>query len=216
MGGMRDYSDTEIDLVRKSFGGRYALRDRCYFEMALQMGLRVSEMLSLTVGQVFQYNKVVDEVSIDRMHMKGGKAGKASGRTLPVFASTKPHILAWLQCLASLLNVKDPKDINPTTPLCMSRVRNKDGSRRAISREQAWRMIKAIAREKELSGKVGTHSTRKTLARKAMAWSNDICIVQKLLGHRSLSRDGSLSQIADGSRRVDGIPDRNRGGVGTL
>jgi site-specific recombinase XerC len=96
MAGMRDYSDPELDLVRKSFGGHYALRDRCYFEMALQMGLRVSEMLSLTVGQVFQYNKVVDEVSIDRKDMKGGKAGKASGRTLPVFAATKPHILSWL------------------------------------------------------------------------------------------------------------------------
>jgi hypothetical protein len=35
MAGMRDYSDEEIDLVRKSFSGRYALRDRCYFEMAL-------------------------------------------------------------------------------------------------------------------------------------------------------------------------------------
>lgn len=75
MAAMRDYSDTEIDLVRKSFGGRYALRDRCYFEMALQMGLRVSEMLSLTVGQVFQYRKVVGEVSIDRKHMKGGQGG---------------------------------------------------------------------------------------------------------------------------------------------
>ena len=57
MAGMRDYSDTEIDLIRKSFSGRYALRDRCYFEMALQMGLRVSEMLWLTVGQVFQYGR---------------------------------------------------------------------------------------------------------------------------------------------------------------
>jgi hypothetical protein len=96
MAGMRDYSDAEIDLVCKSFVGRYALRDRCYFEMALQRGLRVNEMLSLTVGQMFQYSKVVDEASIERKHMKGGKAGKASGLTLPVFAPTKPHILAWL------------------------------------------------------------------------------------------------------------------------
>jgi site-specific recombinase XerD len=68
--GMRDYTDAELELVRKSFHGRYALRDRCYFEMAPQMGLRVSEMLSLTVGQVCQYGKVVDEVSIERKHMK--------------------------------------------------------------------------------------------------------------------------------------------------
>jgi hypothetical protein len=37
MAGMRDYSDQEIDLVRKSFSGRFALRDRAYFEMALQI-----------------------------------------------------------------------------------------------------------------------------------------------------------------------------------
>ena len=27
----RGYSDAEIDLVRKSFSGRYALRDHCFF-----------------------------------------------------------------------------------------------------------------------------------------------------------------------------------------
>jgi site-specific recombinase XerD len=198
MAGMRDYSDEEIDVVRKSFSGRYALRDRCYFEMALQMGLRVSEMLSLRVGQVYQYGRVVDEVSIERKHMKGGKAGKASGRTIPVFAPTKPHVLAWLQRLAAMLQVKDPKDIDPTTPLFMSRVRNKDGSRRAIARETAWRIIKAIARANEFSGAVGTHSTRKTLARKAMQWSKDIRVVQRILGHKSLqSTECYLRSLTD-------------------
>jgi len=140
----------------------------------------------------------VDEVSIDRKHRKGGKAGKASGRTLLVFAPTMPHILAWLHCMARMLKVKDPKDINPTTPLFMSRVRNQDGSRRAISREQAWRIIKGIARENELPGAVGTHSTRKTLARKAMAWSNDIRVVQKFLGHRPLSStEAYLKSLTD-------------------
>ena len=64
--------------------------------MALQMSLRVSEMLSLTVGKVYQNGKVVEEVSIERKHMKGGKAGKASGRTIPLFPETHPYILAWL------------------------------------------------------------------------------------------------------------------------
>jgi site-specific recombinase XerD len=197
MAGMRDYSDQEIDLVRKSFSGRYALRDRCYFDMALQMGLRVSEMLSITVGQVFQYGKVTEEVSIDRKHMKGGKAGKASGRTLPIFDETKPHILAWLQRLATMLKV-ELKDLDPSTPLFCSRVRNKDGSRRAIARETAWRIIKGIARENEFSGKVGTHSTSKTLARKVFTWSRDIRVVQRILGHKSLqSTEAYLRSLTD-------------------
>jgi integrase len=190
MAGMRDYNDTEIDLVRKSFSGRYALRDGCFFEMVLQMGLRVSEMLSLTVGQVYQYGKVVAEVSIERKHMKGGKTGKASGRTIPFFPETHPHILAWLVRLAEMLKMKDPKAIDPSTPLFLWRVHNKDGSPRAIARETAWRIIKAIARENELSEKVGTHSTR-SLGR---GGASPVLSLQRTRGELMLHLLGSLEQ----------------------
>jgi site-specific recombinase XerD len=198
MAGTRDYTDEEIALVRKSFSRRYALRDRCFFEMALQMGLRVSEMLSLTVGQVYQYGRVVEEVSIDRKHMKGGKVGKASGRTIPLFPETHPPIMAWLVRMAAMLHVKHPKDLDPSTPLFMSRIRHKDGSRRASARETAWRIIKGIARDNAFSGKVGTHSTRKTLARKVFTWSKDIRAVRRILGHQSLqSTEAYLKSLTD-------------------
>jgi site-specific recombinase XerD len=86
-----------------------------------------------------------------------------------------------------MLKVKDPKAIDPATPIFLSRVHNKDGSPRAIARETAWRIINAIARENELSGKVGTHSTWKTLARKVYSWSNDIRVVQCIRGLQSLA-----------------------------
>jgi hypothetical protein len=38
MAGMRDYTNAEFDLVRKSFGGCNALRDRCYFETGRHSG----------------------------------------------------------------------------------------------------------------------------------------------------------------------------------
>jgi integrase len=195
MAGMRNFQERAIDLMRQSFGGRYALRDRCYFEVALQTGLRVSELLSITVGQVYQYGKVVEELSIDRKHMKGGKAGKAGkavGRTLPIFDETKPHILTWLQRLAAMLQV-DVTAIPPETPLFMSRVHHPDGSRCAIARETAWCIIKGLARENELSGKIGNHSTRKTLARRAKEYAERTGIedpmhfVQRILGHKSIS-----------------------------
>ena len=95
--------------------------------------------------------------------------------------------MAWLQRMAGMLKVKDPKAIDPATPIFLSRVHNKDGSPRAIARETAWRIINAIARENELSGKVGTHSTWKTLARKVYSWSNDIRVVQCIRGLQSLA-----------------------------
>jgi site-specific recombinase XerD len=162
------------------------------------MGLRVSEMLSITVGQVYQYGRVVDEVSIERKYLKGGKSARASGRTIPLFPETHPHILAWLVRMAAMLSVKDPKDLDPWTPLFMSRVRNKNGSRRAIARETAWRIIKGIARENEFLGKVGTHSTPKTLARRVFTWSKDIRVVQRILAHKSLqSTEAYLKSLTD-------------------
>jgi integrase len=129
--------------------------------------------------------------------MKGGKAGKASGRTLPIFPETQLHILAWLQRLATLLHV-DLKDLDPSTPLFCSRARNPDGSRRAIARETAWRIIKALARENEIPGAIGTHSTRKTLARRVFTWSKDIRVVQHILGHQSLqSTEAYLKWLTD-------------------
>jgi site-specific recombinase XerD len=188
MPAMRDFSSEEITLLRKSFGGRYALRDRCYFEMGLQLGLRVSEMLSLTVGQVYQYGNVLDEVSIERRYMKGGKAGKASGRTLPIFSETKPHILAWLQRMAELLGVKSPQQLDPTTPLFISRVHHKDGTPRAVCRETMWKILTTLVRENSLPGHTGTHCLRKTLARQAQVqFHGDVRKVQKILGHKSLS-----------------------------
>jgi site-specific recombinase XerD len=155
--------------------------------MSLQMGLHVSELLSLTVGQVYQYGQAVDDVSIERKNMKGGKAGQAGGRTIPLFPKTHRHFLAWLQRMAAMLYVKDPASIDPTIPLFFSRVHNQDGSPRAIVWETARWNIKAIARGNELSGKVGTHCIRKTLARNVSTRANDIRVVQRILGHRSLA-----------------------------
>jgi hypothetical protein len=98
MTGMRDYSDAEIDRIRRTFSGRYALRDRCFFEVALQMGLRVCEMLSLTVEQVYQYGKVVDEVSIEPKHMKRARRGRPQAGRFPSFPR---HIPASWPCYST-------------------------------------------------------------------------------------------------------------------
>jgi len=134
-----------------------------------------------------------------RAGIRRGKGREShSGRTIPIFAPTKPHILAWLQRMATMLNAKDVQALDPSTPLFLSRVRNKDGSRRAIGRETAWRIVKGVAREHELRGRVGTHSTRKTLARKAMQWSNDSRLVERILGHKSLqSTECYLRSLTD-------------------
>jgi integrase len=121
------------------------------------------------------------------------KGPRAQGRTLPIFDETKPPIRGWLVRLAVMLKVKDPKAIDPATPLLLSRVHNKDGSPRAIARETAWLIIKAIARENQFPGKIGTHSVRKTLCErsyqnaKSAGMEDPLRFCQKILGHKSIS-----------------------------
>jgi integrase len=199
MPAMRDFTSEEITLLRKSFGGRYALRDRCYFEMGLQMGLRVSEELSICVGWVYRDGHVQDEVVIPRRCMKGGKAGKANGRVVPIFPETKPHILAWLGRMAEMLGLKSPQELDPSFPLFMSRVHNDDGTRRAIDRTRMWRILTTLVRENALPARTGTHCLRKTLARQAERhFKGNIRKVQRILGHRSASStEHYLSSLTD-------------------
>jgi hypothetical protein len=48
--------------------------------------------------------------------MKGGKAGKARGRTIRRFPETHLHFLGWLVRLAAMLHDKDPKALELTLP----------------------------------------------------------------------------------------------------
>jgi integrase len=65
-----------------------------------------------------------------------------------------------------------------------------------IGRMQAWRIIKRAAKKSNVSGKIGTHSMRKTLASRVYAASNrDLAITQKALGHKNVSSTISYLQV---------------------
>ena len=79
MKGCRPLTDPEIALVSRSFGGTHALRDRSWFILGLKTGFRIAELLSLRVGDVWQYGRVVDQLIVRRAHMKQQR----EGRTVP-------------------------------------------------------------------------------------------------------------------------------------
>ena len=55
-------------------------RDKALFILGLKTGLRVSELLSLKVGDVYQYGRLADMVYVERKHMKK----KLEGRAIPL------------------------------------------------------------------------------------------------------------------------------------
>src|SRR5687768_14240032 len=127
MKGCRPLTDEEVKLISQSFSGTFAKRNRALFVVGVRSGFRISELLSLTVGDVQQHGKIVDHVTVARRHMKK----KTEGRTVPLHPEARAALSVWLEALQKIL--KGPLD--PQTPVFCSRVRDHDsGLRRAISR----------------------------------------------------------------------------------
>jgi integrase len=185
MKGCRPLTDEEVKRVRRSFTGRYARRNESLVVLGVACGFRISEVLSLRVGDVLQHGKVVDRVTVARRYMKGGKAGKAESRTVRLAPEARAVLSVWLEQLAAQLQGA----LDPQTPVFCSRVRDQDtGLRRAISREQAWRVLTAVFAANELQGRLGTHCLRKTFANNVYeANHHDLPKTQKALGHRNIN-----------------------------
>jgi integrase len=76
----------QIDAMKRQLrGNATGLRDLCLFVLGINSGLRVSDLLKLTVGDV------VDEVGEprDRIALREQKTGNASSRTMKAPASRR-------------------------------------------------------------------------------------------------------------------------------
>jgi site-specific recombinase XerD len=62
-------ADPEVATVKDAF---VRTRDKALFILVLQTGLRISELLSLKVGYVYQHGRLGDVVYVERKHMKNG------------------------------------------------------------------------------------------------------------------------------------------------
>ena len=175
MKGTRPLDNTEIRLVSACFNGTFATRNRGLFMLGVSTGGRISELLSLTVGDVYQNSKPVTDLLFDRTIVKGGEISRA----VPVNSDGRRAIsdlIAWHQ--------EQYKTIAPSRPLFPSR--NKNGSV-AMNRQTAHEMLKKAFQAAGLNGKLATHSLRKSFAQRVYEESGDIYLVQELLGHRNVS-----------------------------
>ena len=162
------------------FGGTFAKRNKALFVTGHRTGFRISELLSLTVGDVLQHGKIVDQVAVARRHMKG----KHGGRIVPLHPEARAALSVWLEQLAKMKG-----GLSPEIPVFCSRVKDPTtGLKRAISREQAWRILKEAFNANELQGKLGTHAMRKTFANRVYDKLNgDLPKTQRAMGHANIN-----------------------------
>lgn len=167
MKGCRPFTDTEIEQMLAATNGRYHLRDRLMILFGCKVGFRISEILSLKVKDVFQHGTVPNHVEVQRKAVKG----KREGRKVVLHQKVKDAIIEYL-----LSNLR----FDPNSPLFESQV----GHNRPITRQQAWNIITEAADRCKLTGKIGTHSCRKTFASNVYEKSGHCLLKTKAaLGH---------------------------------
>jgi integrase len=124
---------------------------------------------------------------------------KTEGHSVPLHPEARAALSVWLEVLTRML--KGP--LAPHTPVFCSHVRDTaTGLRRAISREQAWRILKEAFGPNELTGKLGTHAMRKTFAsRMYNKFGKDLVKVQRAMGHRNIN--STVSYLSFREEEID-------------
>lgn len=178
MQGCRPFTAEETRRILAELNrGRYPLRDRALFVLGVTSGFRISELLSLTIADVWVDGQLLDIIRVRRSHMKRKKQGRTVA-TNPIAAG---HLKRWI---AELMN---RHGAGPADVIFRSQVAGPDGKPRAMSRKRAWEILKAAAHRAGAYGAIGTHSMRKTFANKFHAMSGrDLSRTQDALGHTDI------------------------------
>ena len=195
MKGTRPLDNNEIRLVSACFTGTFEVRNRGLFLLGVSTGGRISELLSLRIGDVWQNGKSVSDLLFEKNIVKGGEVSRA----VPVNVDGRRAIedlIGWHR--------EKYKTIGPTRPLFPSR--NRNGTVR-MNRQTAHEMLKQAFVAAGLNGKLATHSLRKSFAQRVYEQSNDIYLVQELLGHRNIATTQKYLGVnyADARAAVEGI-----------
>ena len=176
MQGARPLVNSEIQQVAECFEGIFSVRNRGLFMLGVSTGGRISELLSLKIGDVYQNSKPVSDLLFDRSIVKGGEVS----RVVPVNSDGREAVEALITW-----HSKHYDSVDAAHPLFPSR--NGRKGLKPMNRQTAHDVLKRAYEKAGLNGKLATHSLRKSFAQRLYEQTSDIYMVQEMLGHRSVS-----------------------------
>lgn len=141
------------------------LRDYCLFVVGINSGLRISDLLQLTIANVIEQGKVKE-----RIRLREKKTNKF--KDFPLLDKAKKAIKDYL----------NTRNYTENEPLFVSR-KNKC----FLLRQQAYKIINGVAKAVGIKKNIGTHTLRKTFGYHAYNNGYDITLIQKLFNHSSPS-----------------------------
>lgn len=141
------------------------IRDHCIIEVLYSCGLRISELTSLLISNLF-----LDEGFI-RIHGKGNK-----GRLVPISARAAKELRTWL-------DVRKHIDIQHgyEDHVFVSRTKGK-----ALSRISLFVFIRRYAEKAGIEKEISPHTFRHSFATHLLQGGANLRAVQDMLGHESL------------------------------
>jgi site-specific recombinase XerD len=148
-----------IDKMKRTLQGR----DNCLFIMGINVGLRISDLLDLKIGDVLDKDTVT---------IKEEKTGKA--RTFQVNKAAQAAIRDYVGTL---------KDYKSNWYLFQSR----KGENKPITRIAAWQTLNNAALKCGIKSKVGTHTLSKTFGYWAYKQGIDVTLLQQIFNHSAPS-----------------------------
>jgi integrase len=148
------------------------------FELGIDTGLRISDLLNLRVGVVRACRASNFELYIIQRKTRQ-----------PVIVSLSESILERVEKYIRLWCLDDGDCIFYSTET------HRDV---ALSRQHVWRVFRAMGRGEGLSG-IGTHTMRRTFAARHYLTFKNIKKLQERLGHRFVSSTLNYLMQSDGS-----------------
>ena len=166
--------DVELLLNAPDVGTPLGMRDRTMFEVLYATGLRVSELVSLSVAQVSL------DMGVVRVMGKGSKE-----RLVPLGEEALDWLKRYLQEMRPVLLSGQLSDAMFVT---------QRGA--AMTRQMFWYLIKRHAKQAGLVKPMSPHTLRHAFATHLLNHGADLRVVQMLLGHSDISTTQIYTHVA--------------------
>ncbi len=167
-------AEVEVLLAQPDTGDRLGLRDRAMLELLYATGLRVSELVGLTLSQLSLTQglvRVMGKGSKERLVPLGEEALVWTERYL---AQSRPPLVAGQPSEALFVSLRGD----------------------TMTRQTFWHVIRRHARAAGITKKLSPHTLRHAFATHLLNHGADLRVVQLLLGHSSLSTTQIYTHVA--------------------
>ncbi len=173
----RPFTEPEYLLLSQHFAAARRTRDRLLLVLGCATGYRIQELLSLTVGQVWDGADVVKEITVARRDLKGGRGAykrAVKGRRVPLSEAVRGAVRDHLTAIGP----------GEAARFLFATGRSHGAG---MNRSQAFRVLVDACTACGIdTTRISTHSLRKTFVGRCYAASGrDLIKTQRAVGHSS-------------------------------